>query len=41
MNNLPAVFDKAGESSCSMVVRATYNDLRILDSELLAGPFVW
>nr|WP_042178980.1 hypothetical protein [Kibdelosporangium sp. MJ126-NF4]CEL13556.1 hypothetical protein [Kibdelosporangium sp. MJ126-NF4]CTQ99242.1 hypothetical protein [Kibdelosporangium sp. MJ126-NF4] len=41
VNNLPTIFGETGDEPCSFVVRATYDHLQIVDSDLLAGPFIW
>lgn len=41
MKNLAEIFSKTADKPCSLVVRATYEGLDIVRSELAAGPFVW
>jgi hypothetical protein len=39
--HLAEIFAEIGEQSCSLVVRASYDDLTITGSELVAGPYIW
>lgn len=39
--NLGELYDKVGEASFSLAVRASYDGLTITHSELAAGPYVW
>jgi hypothetical protein len=39
--HLPDVYAQVDDSSCSMVVRCSYDGLTVLASELLAGPYAW
>lgn len=41
VKNLGWLFSTTADQPCSLVVRARYDDLSIVHSELLAGPFVW
>jgi hypothetical protein len=40
-SHLAETFAEIGEQSCSLVVRASYEDLTITGSELVAGPYIW
>jgi len=39
--HLAELFAQAGDTSFSLVVRASYDDLTITGSSLVAGPFTW
>lgn len=41
VKNLAQVYGSAREQPCSLIVRAEYEGLNIVRSELAAGPFVW
>jgi hypothetical protein len=39
--HLAELFAQAGDTSFSLVVRASYEGLAITSSSLVAGPFTW